>query len=100
MTEQLEMYLKTVKDLNGLCRGNEQQTKASLIAPLFAILGYDMADPHECKPEYRADFGKGEKASTPVDWAFCAKRAFIFIVEAKSAGKNSGRMPNNLGCIL
>lgn len=96
MKEQLELYVKKVKELHELCR-DEQATKASLIAPLFGILGYDMTDPRECIPEYRADFGKGEKASTPVDWAFALSGAFVFIVEAKGAGKKIGPYAEQLG---
>src|ERR1700736_4797826 len=75
MKEQLEKYVKRVKKRHQDCR-NEQATKQALIAPLFAVLGYDLADPGECKPEYRTDFGKGEKAAFPVDWAFLIDGAF------------------------
>lgn len=51
------------------------------------MLGWDMSDPRECHPEYRADFGKGEKAATPVDWAFAIPPNFSFIVEAKECSK-------------
>jgi hypothetical protein len=85
--EKLEDYVKKVKEYQQFCQGNEATTKASLIAPLFTLLGWDMANPKECLPEYRADFGKGEKAATPVDWAFCIHPAFAFIVEAKECGK-------------
>jgi hypothetical protein len=85
--EQLEQYVKKVKERHEFCQGNEATTKGSLIAPLFALLGWDMTDPKECQPEYRADFGKGEKAATPVDWAFALPPAFAFIVEAKECGK-------------
>ena len=44
MKEQLEQHVKRVKERYELCRGNEQATKYSLIAPLFAILGYDTID--------------------------------------------------------
>jgi hypothetical protein len=97
MKEQLEQYVKRVKDLHDFCHGNEATTKASLIAPLFGTLGYDMSDPHECLPEYRADFGKGEKAATPVDWAFRLNSAFVFIVEAKEAGKKLKPYAEQLG---
>jgi hypothetical protein len=96
MKEQLEQHVKRVKELHELCCGNEQQTKQSLIAPLFAILGYDMTDPRECKPEYRMDFGKGEKAATPVDWAFLKDGAFAFFVEAKEAGAKLARSTEQL----
>ena len=97
MKEQLELFVKRVKERYDDCRGNEQATKQSLIAPLFTILGYDMADPRECKPEYRMDFGKGEKAATPVDWAFLINGAFAFFVEAKEAGAKISKYPEQLG---
>lgn len=97
MKEQLEQHVKRVKELHELCRGNEQATKQSLIAPLFAILGYDMSDPRVCKPEYKADFGKGEKASTPVDWAFLINVVFAFFVEAKEVGAKLKKYAEQLG---
>jgi hypothetical protein len=95
--EQLEPYVKQVKERQNYCRQNEQATKASLIAPLFALLGYDMADPRECKPEYRMDFGKGEKAATPVDWAFLIDGAFAFFVETKEVGAKITKYAEQLG---
>ncbi len=97
MKEQLEQYVRTVKEYFEFCRGNEATTKASLIAPLLGILGFNMSDPRECTPEYRADFGKGARAATPVDWAFALNSAFIFIVEAKEAGKNLKPYAEQLG---
>jgi hypothetical protein len=96
--EQLDKYIKQVKEWHEDCRGNEQQTKQSLIAPLFTILGYDMFDPRECKPEYRMDFGKGERAATPVDWAFLINGAFAFFVEAKEAGAKITSILSNSAC--
>jgi hypothetical protein len=95
--EQLEQFVKQVKERYEDCRGNEQATKQSLIAPLFSILGYDMADPRECKPEYKADFGKGQKASTPVDWAFLSGEIFSFFVEAKEVGAKLKKYAEQLG---
>lgn len=97
MKEQLEQYAKQVKEWHEDCRGNEQATKASLIAPLFVILGYNMHDPRECKPEYRTDFGKGEKAATPVDWAFLINSGFAFFVEAKEVGAKISKYAEQLG---
>lgn len=97
MKEQLEQYVKKVKERHEFCQGNEATTKASLIAPLFAMLGWDMTDPRECQPEYRADFGKGEKAATPVDWAFASPPTFSFIVEAKECGKKLKVYAEQLG---
>lgn len=97
MKEQLELYVKQVKEWHGQCRNSEQQTKQSLIAPLFVLLGYNMTDPRECKPEYRMDFGKGKKATTPVDWAFLINGALAFFVEAKEAGAKITKYPEQLG---
>ena len=38
--------MKQVKEWHDDCRGNEQATKQSLIAPLFTMLGYGMTDVH------------------------------------------------------
>jgi hypothetical protein len=86
MKEQIEAYVLRVRDLSEHCRGNEQATKQSLIGPLFTMLGYDLTDPRECRPEYRADFGK-ERSVKPVDWAFMREGRPTFYVEAKEVGR-------------
>ncbi len=97
MKEQIEQYVKQVKEWQEDCRNNEQATKASLIVPLFVVLGYNMHDPRECKPEYRTDFGKGERAATPVDWAFLINGGFAFFVEAKEVGAKITKYAEQLG---
>jgi hypothetical protein len=97
LKEQLEQHVKKVKERHEICQGNEATTKGSLIAPLFGLLGWDMTDPRECLPEYRADFGRGEKAATPVDWAFALPPSFAFIVEAKECGKKIKAYAEQLG---
>jgi hypothetical protein len=86
MREALLAYIKLVKDLADLVKGNEAATKQSLIGPLFTMLGYNLADPRECVPEYKADFGK-RRSAKPVDWAFLQNGLPTFYVEAKDAGK-------------
>ncbi len=86
MSDAIIAYVKRVKDLSDHVKGNEQATKQSLIGPLFSILGYDLTDPRECVPEYKADFGR-DRSSKPVDWAFMENGRPIFFVEAKDAGK-------------
>jgi hypothetical protein len=86
MSDAIISYVKRVKDLAEHVRGNEQATKQSLIGPLFTILGYDLTDPRECVPEFRADFGPGRSAK-PIDWAFFEGGRPIFFVEAKEVGK-------------
>ena len=67
LRELVETYVKRVKELTEHVKGNEQATKQSLIGPFFTMLGYDLTDPRECMPEYKADFGK-ERSSKPIDW--------------------------------
>ncbi len=89
MKEKLLDYVKRVKVLHERVQGTEQGTKHSLIGPLFTLLGYDLADPEECVPEFKADFGK-DRSVKPVDWAFKQNGQPIFLVEAKDAGKKLG----------
>ncbi len=84
--EQIETFVRRVKDLADHVRGNEQATKQSLIGPFFTMLGYDLTDPRECIPEYKADFGK-DRSTKPIDWAFLHNGTFAFFVEAKEVGK-------------
>jgi hypothetical protein len=96
MSEPILAYVKRVKDLAEHVRGNEQATKQSLIGPLLTLLGYDLTDPRECIPEFRADFGK-ERSVKPIDWAFFQGGFPIFFVEAKDAGKKLSGYDEQLG---
>ncbi|HVJ93856.1 MAG TPA: hypothetical protein VM580_28900, partial [Labilithrix sp.] len=86
MRDEIEGYIKRVKDLAEHVQGNEQATRQSLIGPFFSLLGYDLTDPRECVPEYKADFGKS-RSSKPIDWGFKIGGAFAFFVEAKEVGR-------------
>jgi predicted type IV restriction endonuclease len=94
--DELLAYVKRVKDLHERVKGNEQATKQSLIGPLFTLLGYDLTDPQECVPEYKADFGK-DRSVKPVDWAFWQNDRPIFLVEAKDAGRKLAGYDEQLG---
>jgi hypothetical protein len=96
MKEQLEQYVKRVREMEQFCCGNEQATKQSLITPLFLMLGYDPADPRECRPEYKVDFGK-ERSTKPIDWAFVISGIPAFFVEAKEVGAKINRYSEQLG---
>lgn len=96
MEDALLSYVKLVKVRYEKVKGNEQATKSSLIGPLFTLLGYDLADPQECVPEFKADFGKARSVK-PVDWAFYQNGRPIFLVEAKEAGTNLGGYDEQLG---
>jgi len=86
MKDLIDGYVKRVRELAEHVRGNEQATKQSLVGPLFTLLGYDLTDPRECIPEFRADFGK-ERSVKPVDWAFLQNGRPLFFVEAKEASR-------------
>jgi hypothetical protein len=86
LREAIEAYVKRVKELAEHVRGNEQATRQSLIDPFFTMLGYDLTDPRECVPEYKADFGK-DRSTKPIDWGFKQNGSFIFFVEAKEVGR-------------
>jgi hypothetical protein len=95
LREQIEGYIKRVKDLSDHVRGNEQATKQSLVGPFFTMLGYDLTDPRECIPEYKADFGK-DRSTKPIDWAFLHNGIFAFFVEAKEVGRKLGGFDEQL----
>jgi hypothetical protein len=94
--EALQAYVKRVRDLFDHVKGNEQATKSSIVGPLFTSLGYDMADPRECLPEFKADFGPG-RSSKPIDWAFFINGKPAFFVEVKEAGKRLAGYDEQLG---
>ena len=95
LRELIESYVKRVKDLAEHVKGNEQATKQSLIGPFFTMLGYDLTDPRECMPEYKADFGK-DRSTKPIDWAFLHNGSFAFFVEAKEVGRKLGGFDEQL----
>ena len=96
MSDAIVAYTKRVRELAEHVKGNEQATKQSLIGPLFTILGYDLTDPRECVPEFRADFGK-DRSVKPIDWAFVQNGRPIFFVEAKEVGKKLAAYDEQLG---
>lgn len=59
----------------------EEATKTSFILPFLQILGYDVFDPEEVKPEADCDYAtkKGEK----IDYAVCIEGNPIMLVECK-----------------
>jgi RAMA domain-containing protein len=61
----------------------EQNTKAALIDPLLAALGWDIEDIDEVSREYRR-----KPQENPVDYALCMLRSPRLLVEAKGLGKD------------
>lgn len=65
----------------------EEATKQALIVPLLQVLGYDVFDPREVRPEYVADFaikkaGQFEK----IDYAICVNGLPAIFIECKPLG--------------
>jgi len=63
---------------------NENDTKATLIEPVLAALGWDVLDPEEVAREHKAPRAK------PVDYALLVLREPKLYVEAKGLGENLG----------
>lgn len=66
---------------------SEEATKQALVVPFIKALGYDVYDPREVLPEYRADFGtkQGEK----VDYVIFQDGVPVILIECK---KSSDRL--------
>ena len=62
---------------------NEQNTKATLIAPLLRALGWDVEDLEEVHREYRH-----HPSDNPVDYALLDLRTPRLFVEAKALGRD------------
>lgn len=65
---------------------NEEMTKQALIIPFIQLLGFDVFNPLEVRPEYYADFGK--KKGEKVDYALFKNNEPIIFLEAKSVQEN------------
>lgn len=65
---------------------NEETTKQALIIPFLQVLGYDVFNPLEVRPEYVSDFGK--KKAEKVDYAIFKDGSPIIFIEAKSVTEN------------
>jgi hypothetical protein len=64
-------------------RVGESNTKAGLIEPVIAALGWDVLDPDEVHREYRR-----RPADNPVDYALLLSRTPRLFIEAKGLGEN------------
>ncbi|MEB3305392.1 MAG: type I restriction endonuclease [Cyanobacteriota bacterium] len=64
---------------------NEEATKMALIAPFIQALGYDIFNPAEVMPEFRADL-PGIKQGERVDYAIIMNEQPQILIEAKPFG--------------
>lgn len=66
----------------------EEATKQALVIPLLQLLGYDVFDPREVRPEYTADFAvKRAGQLEKIDYAICSDGAPVLFIECKAQGQ-------------
>jgi hypothetical protein len=85
LTEQIEQYIRQIKERREDCRGNSEATMARLIAPLFEILGYHKSDSCECRPLMNSGDDRYVK---PVGWEFCQNDYPLFVVAARDVNES------------
>lgn len=63
----------------------EEATKQALVIPLLQVLGYDVFDPREVRPEYTADFAvKRAGQLEKIDYAICTNGEPVLFIECKA----------------
>ena len=84
--EELRNLSTRIAKQKDLAAQNEQATRNALVEPFIGLLGYDVHDLTEVKPESDADFGtrRGKKA----DYAILKDNAPIMLIECKPYGSN------------
>jgi hypothetical protein len=73
---------------------NEEMTKQALIIPFLQVIGYDVFNPLEVKPEFISDFGK--KKGEKVDYAIFKDGKPIIFIEAKAVTENTNNHDSQL----
>jgi hypothetical protein len=69
-------------------------TKQALIIPFLQVIGYDVFNPLEVKPEFISDFGK--KKGEKVDYAIFKDGKPIIFIEAKAVTENMNNHDSQL----
>ncbi|OFW83893.1 MAG: hypothetical protein A2018_05735 [Alphaproteobacteria bacterium GWF2_58_20] len=67
---------------------SEEAAKQALVMPFLALLGYDIWNPNEVKPEHNADFS--EKYQNRVDYAILRQDEPVIAIECKNVGIKLG----------
>ena len=55
-SDDIARHVEQIRGRLSHVKGNEQATKQALVIPLLQVLGYDVFNPREVRPEYVADF--------------------------------------------
>lgn len=87
-SEELNTHIEKIRSRLPHIKG-EEATKQALVIPLLQVLGYDVFDPREVKPEYVADFavkkgGQFEK----IDYAIFMNGSPAIFIECKPLGSS------------
>ena len=85
--EELENRSTRIAKQKDLAAQNEQATKNALVEPFIELLGYDVRDLTEVRPESDADF-VGKKRPKKADYAILKDNAPIMLIECKPYGSN------------
>ncbi len=83
LTSVIESLKSRIRDHGSTLEASESQTRASLIDPLLAVLGWDTADPALVTVEYKAGV-PGVKSNDKVDYALLTDGEPLILVESKS----------------
>lgn len=83
--EDLRNLSEQIKKRQAHVKG-EEATKQALVLPLLQVLGFDIYDPTEVKPEYIADFAKKKSSGQfeKIDYAIYIKNEPAIFVECKA----------------
>jgi hypothetical protein len=84
-TEELTKLCEEINERKPLCQGNEEATKQALILPFLNMLGYNVWNPSEVIPEYKAGFSANKEK---VDYALFINSKPACFIEAKAVGGN------------
>ena len=85
LAERVRAVSSHVAENKSQAKGNEQATKTSLIRPFIErVLGYDMSNLNEVRPEFTATWGVRNNAR--VDYAIMKDGKPIILIECKAYG--------------
>lgn len=90
LLSKLSELAETISDITDTLT-DEETTKHACVMPFIGILGYNVFNPNEVKPEYDADIPmkKGEK----VDYAILQEGKPIILIEVKRYGSDLNHVP-------
>lgn len=97
LKEKLRNFASQLKNRLGQIKG-EEVTKHACVLPLIQILGYDVWNPLEVKPEYISDFvTKGKPGSSEkIDYCLCIDSEPSIFIECKALSEKLAKYTGQL----